>query len=233
MACLLVGGSAIYLDRSDKNQAMKRGPGRGDGPIDTQGQSVSSGPSPRPATATWQLVFAVVLSLLVVAQWAAPTLLALDRGIYGGDSLWYHMPFAAHIAGTGSVTELLFVDPLYLNWFYPQNSELVHAGGILMLGNDFLSPLLNLAWVGLALLAGWCIGRPHRAGVATLAAVAALMSADLMFSRQPGNANNDVVAIALLLASAAILVQPGRGGPGPSPRSPWPGWRPGWRWGRS
>ena len=32
------------------------------------------------------------------------------------------------------------------------------------------------------------------------------MSADLLFSRQPGNANNDVVAIALLLASVAILV---------------------------
>jgi hypothetical protein len=161
------------------------------------------------------VVFAVLISLLVVAQWSSPTLLALDRGIYGGDSLWYHLPFAAHIAGTGSVTELLFVDPLYLNWFYPQNSELIHAGGLQMLGNDFLSPLLNLAWLGLALLAGWCIGRPHRAGAATLAAVAALMSADLMFSRQPGNANNDVVAIALLLASAAVLVQPGRGGPRP------------------
>ena len=32
------------------------------------------------------------------------------------------------------------------------------------------------------------------------------MSANLLFSRQPGNANNDVVAIALLLASVAILV---------------------------
>ena len=33
-----------------------------------------------------------------------------------------------------------------------------------------------------------------------------MMSANLLFSRQPGNANNDVVAIALLLASVAILV---------------------------
>jgi len=222
-ACLLVGGSALYLERWDKNQATNEGepdanaegPGGGDGPIDTKGQSVASGPSPPPGHFNWQLLFAVVIALLVVAQWAAPTLLALDRGIYGGDSLWYHLPFAAHIAQTGSVTELLFVDPLYLNWFYPQNSELLHAGGLLMFGNDFLSPLLNLAWLGLALLAGWCLGRPQRAGAATLASVAALMTADLMFSRQPGNANNDVVAIALLLASAAILVQPGRGGPRP------------------
>ncbi|MSO41931.1 MAG: hypothetical protein EXQ70_08615 [Solirubrobacterales bacterium] len=153
-----------------------------------------------------ELGIAVALSLLVVAQWAGPTLLALDRGIYGGDSLWYHLPFAADIAGTGSVTHLLFTDPLYLNWFYPENSELIHAGGILLFGNDFLSPLLNLGWLALALLAGWCIGRPYRAAAPTTAAVAALMAADLMFSRQPGNANNDVAAIALCLASIALLV---------------------------
>ena len=141
-----------------------------------------------------------------MVQWAGPTMLALDRGIYGGDSLWYHMPFAAHIAGTGSVTELLFTDPLYLNWLYPQNSELLHADGLMLLGDDFISPLLNLGWLAAALFAGWCIGRPYGAGGPAVGAVAAIMSANLLFSRQPGNANNDVVAIALLLASVAILV---------------------------
>jgi hypothetical protein len=153
-----------------------------------------------------EIGLAVAIALLVAAQWAGPTLLALHRGIYGGDSLWYHLPFAAHMAQTGSVTSLLFTDPLYLNWFYPQVSELAHADGLLLLGNDFLSPLLNLAWLALALLAAWCIGRPYASGPASVAATAALMSADLMFSRQPGNANNDIVAIALLLASVAILV---------------------------
>lgn len=159
-----------------------------------------------PAVAGVERYAAVGIALLVVLQWAGPTMLALDRGIYGGDSLWYHMPFAAHIAQTGSVTELLFTDPLYLNWFYPQVSELLHADGLLLLGNDFLSPLLNLAWLGLALFAAWCCGRPYGAGPGALAAVAMLMSANLLFSRQPGNANNDVVVIALLLASAAILL---------------------------
>jgi hypothetical protein len=153
-----------------------------------------------------ELAVAIALGLLVVAQWAVPTLVALDRGLYGGDSLWYHMPFAAHIAQSGSVTELLFTDPLYLNWFYPQVSELLHAGGLLLLGNDFLSPLVNLGWLALALLAGYCCGRPHGAGPVTLAAVAALMAVDLLSSRQPGNANNDVVAIALLLSSIALLL---------------------------
>ena len=83
---------------------------------------------PAPASGL-ELAVGHPVALIVVAQWAGPTLLALDRGIYGGDSLWYHMPFAAHIAQTGSVTALLFTDPLYLNWFYPQVSELLHAGG--------------------------------------------------------------------------------------------------------
>jgi hypothetical protein len=148
----------------------------------------------------------IILALIVAAQWAGPTLLALDRGIYGGDSLWYHLPLAAHIADTGSVTGLLYTDPLYLNWFYPQVSELFHAGGILLFGSDFLSPLMNMAWLGLALFAGYCIGRPYGTGPVALAAVASVMAANLLFSRQPGNANNDVVAIALFLASVAVLL---------------------------
>jgi hypothetical protein len=156
------------------------------------------------------LAVGAAIALIVVLQWSASTLLAWDRGIYGGDSLWYHMPFAAHIAQSGSVTELLYTDPLYLNWFYPQNSELLHAAGIELFGDDFLSPLLNLGWLALALLAGWCVGRPYRAGAGTLAAVAALMSTNLLFSRQPGNAHNDVAALALLLAAAALLLEAAR-----------------------
>ncbi len=159
-----------------------------------------------PAVGRIELGAGIVLALIVAAQWAGPTLLALDRGIYGGDSLWYHLPLAAHIADTGSVTGLLYTDPLYLNWFYPQVSELIHAGGLLLFGNDFLSPLLNMAWLGLALFAGYCIGRPYGTGPIGLAAVASVMAANLLFSRQPGNANNDVVAIALFLSAVALLL---------------------------
>ncbi len=192
-ACVIVGGGALRLEPLViKRRAQARGGGRVNGT--------------RPRSRTRELWVAVAVALLVAVQWAGPALLALDRGIYGGDSLWYHMPFAAHIAQTGSVTELLFTDPLYLNWFYPQVSELLHADALLLLGNDFLSPLLNLAWLGLALFAAWCCGRPYGAGAPAVAAVAALMSANLLFSRQPGNANNDVVAIALLVSSVAILL---------------------------
>jgi hypothetical protein len=198
VACLIVGGGAVRLE-----PMLIRAGAR----VANWGKAEEE-PDQReaPPGTRAELVAAVLLSLLVAAQWAGPTLLALDRGIYGGDSLWYHLPLAAHIADTGSVTSLLYTDPLYLNWFYPQVSELFHASGLLLFGNDFLSPLLNLAWLGLALFAGWCIGRPYRAGATSLAAVASVMAADLLFSRQPGNANNDVVAIALFLSAVALLL---------------------------
>jgi hypothetical protein len=195
-ACVIVGGGGVRLEPllvRDRREAIERG---------ERGTLLRKAPAVSPI----ELGVAIALALLVAAQWAGPTLLALDRGIYGGDSLWYHMPFAAHIAQTGSVTELLFTDPLYLTWFYPQVSELLHADGLLVMGDDFLSPLMNLGWLGLALFAGWCCGRPYGVGAATSAAVAAVMAANLLFSRQPGNANNDVVAIALFLSSVAILL---------------------------
>jgi hypothetical protein len=207
-ACAIVGGGAIRLEP----MLIRAGARVTDG-------SGGSEPRAAPSATRLELGVAAVIALIVAAQWAGPTLLALDRGIYGGDSLWYHMPLAAHIAQTGSVTSLLYTDPLYLNWFYPQVSELIHAGGILLYGNDFLSPLLNMAWLGLALFAGWCIGRPYGSGATSLAAVASVMAANLLFSRQPGNANNDVVAIALFLSSVALLL---------NTRWPWhePGDRP-------
>jgi hypothetical protein len=207
VACLIVGGGALRLEpmliRAGARVMRGRATAR---PVSGWGKSEDAAERPAPHVGRIELGVTVVIALVVAAQWAGPTLLALDRGIYGGDSLWYHLPLAAHIAGTGSITGLLYTDPLYLNWFYPQVSELLHGGGLLLFGNDFLSPLLNLGWLGLALFAGWCIGRPYGSGPTAMAAVASVMAADLLFSRQPGNANNDVVAIALFLAAVAILI---------------------------
>jgi hypothetical protein len=213
VACLIVGGGAVRLE-----PMLIRAGAR----VAHWGKDEEPEQRPAPEASRLELAAAAVIALVVAAQWAGPTLLALDRGIYGGDSLWYHLPLAAHIAGTGSVTSLLYTDPLYLNWFYPQVSELLHADGILVFGDDFLSPLLNLGWLGLALVAGWCIGRPYGAGATSLAAVASVMAANLLFSRQPGNANNDVVAIALFLAAAAVLLNARWPGAKPEPPEPEP-----------
>src|SRR4029450_10790659 len=75
------------------------------------------------------------------------------RGSVAFDTLWSHGPFAARIADTGSVWGMHFTDPLYLNWFYPENSELLHGGGILLTGRDIFSPLINFGGLGGAFLA--------------------------------------------------------------------------------
>lgn len=168
-------------------------------------QSSKAVAPPAPPRSRNQMIIAALFAFAVVIQWAGPVLTSLDRGMYGGDTLWYHLPFAAHMAQTGSTVSLLHVDTLYSNWFYPQSSELVHAVGLLLVGDDYLSPLINLGWLLLALLAGWCLGRPWGVAAPSSAAVAVLMSTELMFSRQPGNANNDVVVVALLLGAVAIL----------------------------
>ena len=85
---------------------------------------------------------------------------ALDRGIFNFDSLWYHMPFAADIAQSHSVTGFHYTETVFTNWFYPQNSELLHAAGILLTHRDTLSLFINFGWLAVAFLAAWCMGRP-------------------------------------------------------------------------
>jgi hypothetical protein len=151
------------------------------------------------------MAVATVAALLTAVHWAGPVLHSLDVGIYRQDSTWYHLPFAAWFAQTGSVTGLLQTDPLKLAvWYYPLNSELLHAIAMVLLGNDLASPLLNFGWMGVALLAAWCIGRPLGLAVATLLGAVVVIDSDMMLV-QAGNAPSDIVALACLLAAIAIL----------------------------
>jgi len=151
-------------------------------------------------------------TVLCAIHWAGPILHSFDVGIYRQDSTWYHLPFAAWFAQTGAVGDLLHTDPLKLAvWYYPLNSELLHALGMVVLDSDLLSPLLNYGWLGLALLAAWCIGRPF--GLAAVTTLGALLVLDSdMLLVQAGNAPGDVAALACLLASVAVLVN--ASGPG-------------------
>ena len=161
---------------------------------------------PTPRVGRLGLGVAAGAALLTAAHWAGPVLHSLDVGIYRQDSTWYHLPFAAWFAQAGSVTGLLQTDPLKLAaWYYPLNSELLHAIGMVMLGNDLLSPLINFGWMGVALLAAWCIGRPLGLAAATLLGTVVVVNSDMMLV-QAGNAPSDIVALACLLATIAILV---------------------------
>ncbi len=143
---------------------------------------------------------------LVFAHWGLTTKDALDRGIFNFDSLWYHMPFAVDMAQSHSVTGLHYTDTVFTNWFYPQNSELLHAAGILLTQRDTLSLFLNFGFLAMAFLAAWCVGRPYGRGHLSVVAVAIVLECHTLVVREPGAAKNDLVAAALLLAAVAILV---------------------------
>jgi hypothetical protein len=187
LLCIVVGLGAAAL-------------GRAKAPRD--GQEV-----PAPKVGKAALLIALAVASFTVAEWTFPSQLNLDLGMFGGDTTWYHMPFAAGIAQEHSTAHLHFTDPLRLAaWFYPQSSELIHGAAIVLFKSDWLSPLINLFWLAIALLAAWCVGRPYKVGPATLVAGAIVLDAGVMIETQPGEGRNDIMGLAFLIAFAAFLI---------------------------
>jgi hypothetical protein len=150
-------------------------------------------------------VFAATLlvGFLLLLPWSYTTLNVIHHGIREYDSMAYHLPFAARFMQTGSTTGLQFMGNAPVS-FYPMNSELVHALGMVLFRRDFLSVFINYGWLALALLAGWCIGSPRGVGAATLAATALVLSIRIMAFSQGGTAKNDLMGLSLVLAAAAL-----------------------------
>jgi hypothetical protein len=168
----------------------------------SDGQEISA-----PQVQTIALMIALAVASFTVAEWTFPSQLSLDQGMFGGDTTWYHMPFAATIAQEHSTAHLHFTDPLRLAaWFYPQSSELIHGTAIVLFKSDWLSPLINLFWLAIALLAAFCVGRPYKVGPATLVAGAIVLDAGVMIETQPGEGRNDIMGLAFLLAFVAFLI---------------------------
>jgi len=164
---------------------------------------------PNPPVSTAAFVLALAVAGLLVAQWAVFTSYSLDHGITNFDSVWYHMPFAADMFQTGSSLSFHRTETVFLNWFYPQNSEIIHAAAMALTDRDFFSVFINMGWLGLALLAGWCVGRPYGRPHLTMIASAVLLTTHTLVAREPGTGKNDIVAIALTLAVVAILINRG------------------------
>jgi hypothetical protein len=176
-------------------------------PAVAKASSATGPPTTPPAgESAWSLLIMVGVMALVVGHWALTTKHALDRGIFNFDSLWYHLPFAAEMVQSHSTTGMHYVDTVFTNWFYPQNSELLHAVGMSLTGRDMLSVFLNYGWLFVAFLAAWCVGRPYGRGSLSVVAAAILLEAHVLVVREPGAAKNDLMAAALLLAAIAILV---------------------------
>ncbi len=165
-------------------------------------------PTTPPAGGASWLAWVVTVGVIAVvfAHWGLTTKDALDRGIFNFDSLWYHMPFAVDMAKSHSTTGLHYTETVFTNWLYPQNSELLHAEGILLTQRDTLSLFVNFGFLAISFLAAWCIGRPYGRGHLTVVAAAIALECHTLVVREPGAAKNDLVAAALLLAAAAILI---------------------------
>jgi hypothetical protein len=120
--------------------------------------------------------------------------------------MYYHLPFAADFAQRGSTTSLHFSGYIDETPFDPESSELVHALSMVMFRSDLLSPVINLLWFAMAGCAAWCIGRARAVAPATLAAVALLLAGPLLMRYDAGQATNDAVDVALILAVVAIAM---------------------------
>jgi hypothetical protein len=161
-------------------------------------------PAPPASTAAW--VCAAVACAAVAAAWMVPTLASLAGGMDRADTLWYHMPLAAKFVQTGDLGSIFHFDPIFFASFYPANSEVFHAAGILAFGRDIVSPLLNLGWLAVGLLASYCIGRPYGVGPVSLIGGAIALGSQQLVEFQAGEALNDITGVAFVLAAVAVLV---------------------------
>ncbi|MHB8465673.1 MAG: hypothetical protein ACYDH6_02580 [Acidimicrobiales bacterium] len=157
----------------------------------------------------WALAGAVAAVLGVAAQWTAWTAQAMRQGMTAYDAVFYHGPMAARFAQTGDLTRLHSIVPGEAVTFYPATTEVWHAIGIVAFRADLLSPLLNLAFLAVAVLAAWCIGRRLGGAPAAIAGIALVSAMPYVAASQPGSSFNDAAGLAALLAAAALFVRVG------------------------
>jgi hypothetical protein len=179
----------------------------------TVGEAGPTGPAAGARPSLVATVIALVIAGIAIGHFVSGVKLRLGTGMTGFDSTWYHGPFAAGFYQSGNTIDLHFIAPQFLAWFYPANSEVVHAIGMLAFSRDLLSPLLNLGWLVGCLLACWCIGRPFGVAPWSLALGAIALSVPAL-GDQAGEARNDIVGIFFLLAAIGIALNaaavPGR-----------------------
>ncbi len=210
LLALLVLSAALAHLLTRRSRAPNASPAGGAGEGFSPAAPEDESPSPVTGPAAESLSSLGLMALVIaitVFHWATTTKHALNHGIFNFDSLWYHMPFAASMAQSHSVVAIDHVETVFTNWFYPQNSELLHAVGILLTGRDTLSLFLNLGWLAVAFLAAYCVGRPYGRGSVSAIAAAILLECHTLVVRDPGSGKNDLAAAALLLAGIAILVE--------------------------
>ena len=162
----------------------------------------------RPGVTGAVLILTSVAGLVVVLLlWTGRSLRSFEHGITSADSIAYHLPHAASYAQTGQIGAIRYTDFDYLNGLYPATSELFHALGIVLMGNDVLSPGINLVWLALTLLAAWCIGSVRGFGSTSMLAAALVMATPMMVGSNAGTAHNDVLGVFFVTAALALWMR--------------------------
>jgi hypothetical protein len=161
-----------------------------------------------------EVLVAVGATAVLAAQWAAHTGFALGIGMTHPDTLVYHMPDAVRFVHAARFVDLHGIGTVTQR-YYPYDAELLHALGVMAFGRDVFSPFVNLGWGALALLSAWCVGRSRGLAALTLLGAAVVIGLPALSGTQPGQASNDIVCLALLLASVALLAV-GEGKPAPT-----------------
>jgi hypothetical protein len=162
----------------------------------------------RPGVTAAVLILISVAGLVVVLLlWTGRSLQSFEHGITGADSIAYHLPHAASYAQTGQIRTIRYTDYAYLTGLYPATSELFHALGIVLMGNDALSPGINLIWLALTLLAAWCIGSVRAVGSTSMLAAALVMATPMMVGSNAGTADNDLLGVFFVVAGLALWMR--------------------------
>jgi hypothetical protein len=198
--CLAFGGVMSLIARKRRVR-----PGRASG---------RPAPTASVASRREEVVAAVGATALVATQWTTHVSVALDRGMTQPDTLWYHGSFAARFVQDARLADLPDSTGLSdlatpLHGYITLSGSVYHALGILAFGRDVISPLLNLGWAALALLAAWCIGRRYGVGALCVLGAVVVLGLPTLAGTQPGQAANDVATGALFLAAIALLFEGG------------------------
>jgi hypothetical protein len=162
----------------------------------------------RPGVIAAVLTFISVAGLVaVLLQWTGRSFLSFEHGVTGADSIAYHLPHAASYAQTGQIRAIRYTDYAYLTGLYPATSELFHALGIVLMGNDVLSPGINLIWLALTFLAAWCIGCVRGLGSTSMLAAAVVMATPMMLGSNAGTADSDLLGVFFVMAALALWMR--------------------------
>lgn len=147
----------------------------------------------------------------VAALWSSSLPFTYRRGIYDWDSLWYHLPMAANFVRTGDFIPMRLYDADAIVSTYPSGAEVYHALAMVIAGSDLLSPILNLCWAGLFLLAMHVFGR--RFGTAHLSTIVGsiILAMPMVVQLEASSVLSEMMALACLASAIALFVAgPGR-----------------------